>query len=149
MELVKQPNRWSCVGAAFAMALGISMEEVIDLVGHDGSERINDKPEPHCYMGFHPEEFTLLAKIKYGANIVWVQPNPGWADNRLLKSTEKRMSKAISLFPNGVLTGRFSSGTHHAIAWDGKRFFDPAGYTSLTHNFQNLVFFYGITFDPK
>ena len=33
-----QPNRWSCMATAFAMALGIEVSKLIDSIGHDGSE---------------------------------------------------------------------------------------------------------------
>lgn len=64
MELQKQPNDWSCLLTAFSMALHIPIERLIDMIGHDGSERIwPDFPEPQCYRSFHPQELIDCALL--------------------------------------------------------------------------------------
>lgn len=62
MKLIKQPNRWSCLPTSFAMALDVSLKEIIDYLGHDGSEKIfPDRKEPHCRRAFHSQELIDYA----------------------------------------------------------------------------------------
>jgi len=60
--LQKKPNRWSCSVTAFAMALHLPVEQLIDEIGHDGSEKIfTHLPEPMCRRGFHAQELIQVA----------------------------------------------------------------------------------------
>lgn len=58
----RKPNSWSCSITALAMALHLSVEEVVKEAGHDGSEVIFPHlDEPMCRRGFHPQELVRIA----------------------------------------------------------------------------------------
>ena len=61
LKYIKQHNRWSCMLCAFCMALHITIEEAITVLGHDGSEDWFDAPFPANKRGFHQDELTDLA----------------------------------------------------------------------------------------
>ena len=59
MRIQTQPNHWSCEVTAFAMALHTPVAELIEGIGHDGSEIIwPDLPDPMCRRGFHSQELV-------------------------------------------------------------------------------------------
>jgi len=65
-----QPNRWSCLPTAFAMAMGEPVKDIMDYLGHDGSEIIwPDLPEPKCRRAFHPQEIVMFAFMRGWAAI--------------------------------------------------------------------------------
>src|SRR5258707_2441679 len=60
-----QPNRWSCMATAFAMVLDISVQELIEHVGHDGSEVICPIENDRALMrGFSAQECISAALTK-------------------------------------------------------------------------------------
>lgn len=51
---------WSCVFDAFCLATGINADDLIESVGHDGSEIIDKSyPEPYCRRAFSTDELVL------------------------------------------------------------------------------------------
>ena len=57
MRLIPPPNAWSCLPTSFAMAIGYPVEDLITLIGHDGSPiQWPQFPEPKCRRGFHHQE---------------------------------------------------------------------------------------------
>ena len=137
MNLETQPNRWSCLATSFAMALGITVEEFIELVGHDGSEILfPDLKEPWCRRGFHVQEAIYQAR-----NLKWtVTPWELFPQVAATGSNETRVifpwgGEAVvwRLFHEythvfrGVIEVRTGSGGHHAVAFAGGYAFDPSG----------------------
>jgi len=60
--LQNKPNPWSCSVTAFAMAIDIPVQQLVEEVGHDGGERIfTHLPEPMCRRGFHSQELIRIA----------------------------------------------------------------------------------------
>lgn len=132
MELIRQPNRWSCNACAWAMVLGLTLEQVIEAVGHDGSKIWHATlPEPRNRMGFFDEELTWLA-VQQGyacTEIVLAQ----YATSRFHRACIPPVLCSLSQFQTfvrdrvGVLTvssPRIPDGLH-AVAYDGHRVFDP------------------------
>lgn len=74
--MFKQPTKWSCFPTAFANAVGMNPDDIISDLGHDGSERINDEPEPYCYKGFHPEELIRLFRHNYNKFVITFEAEP-------------------------------------------------------------------------
>jgi hypothetical protein len=61
MILQNQPNRWSCLPTSLAMLSDKSFNEIIALIGHDGSEIVfKDLPEPQCRRSFLIEEIQYI-----------------------------------------------------------------------------------------
>jgi len=61
MQHIRKPkgNNSACVGLAFAMAAGLTWEEMVKLVGHDGTEMFGGYP-----VGFHPQEILFKLRTK-------------------------------------------------------------------------------------
>lgn len=63
MKIQKQPNPYSCLATAIAIAADIDIENMIRELGHDGSEIIfPNAPEPSNHRGFHPQEFPRILR---------------------------------------------------------------------------------------
>ncbi len=64
--LQNKPFPWGCVVTAFAMAIDIPVKQLIEEIGHDGSEKIfTHLPDPMCRRGFHSQELIRAAWL-YG-----------------------------------------------------------------------------------
>ena len=130
MKLQKQPNNWSCLPTAFAMALDMDVKNLINLLGHDGSEIIwPDKKEPFNRRSFHIQEFIDFC---YSCDYAIIQ-----IDN-YFKSQPDNFSKPFVVMNQnfekiiyrniGVLIGIGNqSSRNHAVAWNGIEIFDPNG----------------------
>lgn len=129
MKLITSPNRWSCLPASFAMALGISFSEMIARIGHDGSEIIwPELPEPQRRRTFHIQE-CLAVCLRLGLGTVEIQMGPCLTpDGKVVYEVpcpvDFRKLMSISI---GVMLGRGRQ-MGHAVAWDGKSIYDPAGW---------------------
>lgn len=143
MKIQIQPNRWSCLPTAFAIATGIPIEKIIEYVGHDGSDIIfPEYKEPYCRRSFHPQElidvclqknFMVVPIEKQPTVIVMdcvhpVSMNRGRMDYYLINYT-------------GVLTGTSRTGIPHAVAWASDRVLDPNGTEYNLVNFTVETFF--------
>lgn len=132
MRLIQNPNRWSCILAAFAMVLDAEMDELIKEIGHDGSEVWwEDVNPPMCYRGFHVQEFLDLCmkrgKIFGVVESVLTLGGRGRKIPRVLPGDyEKRWNSYLRNF-KGVITGELESRGRHAVAWDKNKIFDPRG----------------------
>lgn len=131
MKLQIQPNRWSCLPTAFGMLLDIPVDDIIKVLGHDGSDIIFDG-HPEQRRGFHPQELVDLCVCEYDmmCTIIEVfpslqQPDGGiilLKDGQLLK---KRYHDYLRRF-ECVIWGSIN-GNRHAVAWDRKSIYDPNG----------------------
>jgi hypothetical protein len=97
MKIQKQPNRWSCLPTAFAIALDVDVNLFIKHIGHDGSEFIwPEMPEPMRRRAFHIQECLDIA-MKLGFAPVQVEANPiSTANiNQRLKLAKQKLSDGI------------------------------------------------------
>lgn len=137
IQLILKPNAWSCAVTSFAMALGVSVQELIESIGHDGSAIAwPDLDEPRCRRGFHSQELidqvlfrdrtcTLIeARPQIGcpephrSNMPPMDVFPrGYTINRFLATLE---------FARGVIEGQ-SGRNNHAMAFENGKVFDPDG----------------------
>lgn len=117
----RQPNSWTCVPTAFAIVTGLSLQEIFDRVGHDGSEIVwPTLPEPLCRRSFCVQEVAQALR-------------PEWAC--------MPMHEAIRLGPNmehllevkldfnitrGVIMGQ-GIRYRHAVAYIDGKIIDPKG----------------------
>lgn len=128
MNLLIQPNRWSCTLTSFAIATDIPEKDLIDSLGHDGSEIIfPDLPEPLCRRGFDPREFIFPLYTK-GIDVIQIDAylNRVTYDNSYI--IDNRMQMYISIKNNkGVLTGLTKRNKYHTVAWNGEYIYDPNG----------------------
>ncbi len=137
MNLQKQPNRASCLLTSFAMAIDQPVKQLMEILGHDGTEIISDSKIPFCYAGFHVQEcffacsyfnkyfstyeVNSIISYKIGKRSIQV----AWDWDKILKS-------------NGVMVG-----STHAVACSNELIYDPNGtiYKDFDfHTFYKLVF---------
>ena len=61
MQHIHKPkgNNSACVGLAFAMAAGLTWEEMVELIGHDGTKKFKGNP-----VGFHPQEIMFKLRTR-------------------------------------------------------------------------------------
>jgi len=146
MELIKT-NSWSCLPTAFSMALGIPFAQVIDIIGHDGSEfPFKDKT---FRRGFHIQEcidacFTLgyaCVEIQryFGMQPYYdsVEAIPAYS----FEVCDKRF-KDYLIKSQGVLAGRVERNSGvivgHAVAWNGLMIYDSRG---MIYDFEQAEMF--------
>ena len=131
MELITQPNDWSCNACAWAMALGMSLEDMVADVGHDGSAIWNTTlPEPSNRTGFIDDQLIWLAVRRgFGSTVVFpasaVQAR--WGRKMEGRFCTDEEFEAFLRERHGVLevkSHRFRGGLH-ACAWNGEKVYDP------------------------
>ncbi len=132
MKLLTQPNCWSCLPTSFAMALDITLAEVLAGVGHDGSAiawpQLDD---PERRRAFHIQEMIFLAhRLGYSVTPFEVLPNllPGCRGGLGLNTVIIEYDfESVIRGSSGILTGEGKWGYRHAVAWSGKEVYDPNG----------------------
>jgi hypothetical protein len=106
------------------MAIEVEPEELIKVIGHDGSRKLwPELPEPNCYQGFHLTE-VLFAALHFGFAGVF-SPTILYS-----QSTSSIFEVGIAGFDpvyRGVYICVNHSGNGHACAFNGPLVFDPAG----------------------
>lgn len=125
------------MATSFAMALGISVAEMIQLIGHDGSEIIGPAPEPAGRRGFHPQECISIA----------IENEIAVTEIELFPANQYEDHKKVVVFPanaatldgnwarftshvkssRGVIAGRNERGVGHAVAYENGFVIDPSG----------------------
>src|SRR5690348_4650158 len=122
------PNRWSCLATAFAIGLNVDVEKLIEMIGHDGSEIINDLKEPYNRRAFHPQEFVLIC-LKHNIAVIPVEKHL----TCLVPGTEQQFSlrlnnpiSKLTLRHDGVIVGNWGQCSHAAYLHNGT-VYDPAG----------------------
>lgn len=132
MEMVLQKGS-TCMFASLAMVWNYSLDEVISLFGHDGTEIVfPDSAFP--MRGIHPQEILDVAYSEgYGMLMIELLPARHPQDDKY---------KPVAIDDEDVLESRFlryiykrlavlivqkkESGNGHCVAWDGDEIFDPA-----------------------
>ena len=128
MLLQKQPNHWSCLPTAFAIAVEMPVSKIIEMLGHDGGEPVFSGSRPE--RSFHIGELAILA-LKLGFSFTPVlstlatvnrqtnQKHYSYYDlNALLQTT---------FFDyRSIITGIFPGGPH-AAAYESGMIYDPNG----------------------
>jgi hypothetical protein len=128
MKLQIQPNLWSCMPVALAMILDEDFREIIEEIGHDGSEIIKtDQLEPCNRRGFHPQE---LAKICYSRSKALIQfdiiPSVYFNNITYIYGDDKKYIDKLMRCNEGILLGTIN-GKDHGVAWDKEKIYDPNG----------------------
>lgn len=142
MRQQRQPNRWSCIATAFAMAMDIPVSDLIHQIGHDGSQIVAPlAEEPAGRRGFHSQECITVALSRgFAVTQIEVFPVSLFQGDRRHVITFPPATAAFDgnwerfLFhvhsSKGVLGGA-SRRTSHAVAVDHGHVFDPNGSSYL------------------
>lgn len=128
MRLIESPNRWSCLPCSFAMALEISLNEMLTRIGHDGSEIIWPQlAEPQRRRTFHIQE-CFSAAFSLNKTVMEFQFSPTLTPDgeHVLDVPQKVDIYKLMSVSTGVLLGRGRC-LGHAVAWNGKSVYDPNG----------------------
>ena len=147
MNLIRSDTH-QCSAAAFAMVLGIGLEDMCNLLGHNGLQRINPLPEPYCFRGFHPAEF-IDCLLRKSLSVTMIEVEPKMIHGHLVQDHSEflgtqRFYNALR-YGDGVILGAVNH-TGHAVAWDSKsqKVYDPRGFIydleSDIWNFKPLQF---------
>lgn len=144
---VKSPNRWSCLPAAFAMALEEPLEKIFDKLGHDGSDVIDESlEEPYKRRCFHIQEMVdFAASVGYLTTEIQLCPilAIGQKNYAIWKpeACATRFKNYITNFM-GVLVGKPIEGRHpHAVYWDRSMVHDPNGSIYDLNRFEARLMF--------
>lgn len=129
-----QPNQWSCLPTAFAIALDMPVDEFLRYLSHNGSEIIWPQlSEPGCRRGFHIQEcIRVLDRLGYTVTpfeaVPCHAPSMDLPPYRLLfGGSELAALKQFEIIINssfGVLTGLSRVG--HAVAYERGTVCDPS-----------------------
>lgn len=135
MLMQLNPNSWSCLPAAFAMALGASVEELINEIGDDGSAITHaGLADPLCRRGFHPQQLIKTC-LDRGLAVTEIQLFPQSVPNstsqpQQVGSTDWGWFQRSIYNTRGVINCRTNIGRGHAMAYVGMGYyalvFDPA-----------------------
>ena len=122
MRIQKQPNGWSCFPTAFAMVLDMDVQDLIAVIGHDGSEILWPELEPpRCYRSWHYQEI-VMACFELNFNVVHLQ-------NKLISAPIPGETIHITEIDLNCYTDDYEGVvgvTGHAFAFSRGRFYDPA-----------------------
>lgn len=128
MKYIEQPNAWSCAVASLAMILDKEFDEVIEVIGHDGSKIIDPgKPEPLNRMTFSYAELALAA-LRFGYALTQVPLKLGYHTgegvNEFWPSVEWLYSQLDG--PCMICLESIIPGWQHQVVWDGAdKIYDP------------------------
>jgi len=122
-----------CLLYSAAMVLGLEVEDITDLLGHDGMEIVADLKTNDRYAGVHIQEIQTIA-FRLGRYLCPVEPIPAsqHGDNiRPLYSicgTDYAVRfMAMTAGRQGILIGASAKGNEHAVAFDDDTVYDPLG----------------------
>lgn len=133
MKLLTKKNRWECLLYSMSMALDTSPEELVEVIGHDGSQILDSEaPEPQGRRGFHIQEFVphilSLGKTMTPFELLPVNLYPNGRTYREPLNVERYQSFMDSLHRGrGVITGVTEGQGGHAVAFHHHAVYDPDG----------------------
>ena len=136
MILQTKPNKWSCCPTAWAMALNIPVRELIERVGHDGSEIVHPgKNMP--FRGFHSQEMIKIA-LEFGYTATPIELAPVLCQGNQASDGYVNVYHGSDMDSNwkffeeflthkGVLEAKTDRGYGHSLAYEGGFLYDPDG----------------------
>lgn len=134
MHLMTQPNGWSCSVTAFAMAISVPVQQLIELIGHDGSELIASDPDlPKHPRGFCQQELVrAIWECGYSATPIELMPRAQYRVNGgailvpLRGDPFQEFSQHITS-GCGVIDCNTTRVFAHSVAFKWGEIFDPTG----------------------
>jgi hypothetical protein len=152
MNLLVQPNKWSCLTTSLAMLCDVSHDKIIEIIGHDGSEIIHPKmDEPYCRRSFAINELTKAA-LALGYALVEIEGtsllSPTGLEVDAVPVTIPYWEDDMLLNYDALLLGEGRSGISHAAAWNHQRslVYDPNGSRYQINFFRRESFYIIVRF---
>jgi hypothetical protein len=151
MKHLIAPNQWSCMPTALAMVLDCSVEQVIEAVGHDGSEIIRPAlREPLCRRAFHLIDLQLAA-YQMGYDLILIENNPYTIrDEELIYLPDEPYTSFLMTCMEryrGVVTGILNE-KPHALAWDREKLLCTSGLIYPLGKMKELDYFMYVAAHP-
>lgn len=114
MKLIRQPNGWTCQPSAYAMCMDLELQQVLEVLGHDGGVIENYEATSLIWTVkcFHHAEL-MLAAYKFG-----------YASIEIPARVRSHNRKEIPTYPNSVtaLMSTFHRDTRFVLTIESKRF---------------------------
>ena len=139
-----QPNEWSCLPTAASCLLQSQPNEIIEAIGHDGSDILFDSEGKEIgRRGFHVEEIidVFLANLQFP---VPIEADPQIHIDDLIWSVygspRSRLDHYLSSHPGILLGSHPDTNANHAVVWDGEQIYDPRGQCYEIDKFNILCF---------
>lgn len=127
MMIYVEQRGQTCLIAALAMALSIEYEDVVKMLGHDGTSMRGGG-----MTGIHPQE-VIDALLPQGVIMVIIEQHPSFVPHETINTVGlwdeiHRERRFLNYVKNrhSVLIGKNKQGGPHAVAYDGEKVFDPA-----------------------
>lgn len=145
MNLIRTTNGYSCLACAAASLFNISMKEMTQALGHDGSEII----WPHSlqpWRGFTMDEIVLFA-VENDLRPVWIAFKTIIYRDGEIKIVNEWDTHQINSFligKDGILIASVASNIDHALVWKAGEAGDPktgtvAKYPTLLYDLKGLL----------
>jgi len=119
---MKQFNNWSCMACVAAMIVNEPLQNVIDFIGHDGSDWDPNSKSPFRVVGFSVFEiisFLASRNLMLGFYAL-ITGSINFEDKDFLVTVPIDAPAMIT-----VKSERFFPNVRHVVYWDGKKVFDP------------------------
>lgn len=154
-------NNWSCSVQAAAKVMCIPTQQLVDKIGHDGSEIVfPDLLKPMCHAGFHNQEIQDAA-LRLGWIVTTFEARPvatpdgvNMRDVFVEEKLEQRFDFYLRCF-NGIACGqRPNKAIWHYNFWIWPltetmgQWYDAGGRELSTPNIQ-IAYFYGFMKIPE
>ena len=125
MKIIKQPDSWSCYACTAAMATGQTLQDVSDIVGHDGSEKVDWSTHPDKYRSFTYEEINFYLAINgFTLGVIGADIN-GLDVNFTKNYSSLDINVPLDLPAIVLVKSTLMDNSHHCLYWNGKELFDP------------------------
>ncbi len=139
MKLQIQPNAWSCMPTALAIILNEPVGDIINEIGHDGSEIIDGHVK-----GYHIQELNKIC-LKRNKTIIHFDRFPviQHSDNILINfGDEREYINKLMKDNDGILLGLTYNEKAHSVVWNHIEncIYDPNG-TIYAKGFFNIETF--------
>lgn len=139
MQLLVQPNKWSCLPTSLAMVIDEPFDKVIDTIGHDGSGILYPEygVDPLQRRAFHILEITYAAwQLDWslvGFENIYFEPLGKDVGGK--EYTIDEIIEPLLKSHNAILIGELR-GNSHAVAWNAARgvVHDPTSGTRYERN---------------
>jgi len=127
---------WTCLPESFAMALGISLERMLEMIGHDGSQQVYKNPR--YVRGFHLQECIDVA-LKLNVACVPIEHHfaltPDGLETYQVGTSQEQSARFLNHLKNsniGIFEGMSidystQKTIGHAAAWLDQKIVDPRG----------------------
>lgn len=137
-------NSWSCLFDCFRYLFDVSEQELLEKLGHDGSQIIwPNLPDPLCRRAFHPQEFIRVG-LEYGIAVIGIERTsysaPTYEAEPMARNFLPPLHYYLEHF-DGVLTGTcLTRDVRHAVIWKNRSLIDPVNVCKSVDKFDPEMF---------